>query len=78
MTSRMASVITASSQPRLPPKRGNRAVIRNKYATTASTPPMTPEYETTFEPSRIGAEHRTLVAFCEATLQSARADTLLK
>ena len=33
---------------------------------------MTPEYETTFDSSRMGAEHKTFVAFCEALLQSAR------
>jgi hypothetical protein len=32
---------------------------------------MTPEYETTFDPSRTGAEHRSFVAFCEAELWSA-------
>lgn len=71
MTSRIATVITASSQPKLPPNRGSREVMRKRYATTASTPPMTPEYETTFDSSRTGAEHRTFVAFCEATFQSA-------
>lgn len=66
MTSKTAMVITASSQPRVPPKRGSREVMRIRYAATASTPPMIPAHETTFDPSRMGAEHRTLVAFCEA------------
>lgn len=71
ITSKTAMVITASSHPGLPPNRGSREVMRNRYARTASAPPITPEYETTSDPSRMGAEHRVLVAFCDATSQSA-------